>query len=770
MIAVVTALVLSASAAAVVPAQASQFGQASSTLTVAPRGVPNPDRIGENRRFRHSTLEPTGRYVRSGEAVTVTVSGKVNLSRIAIGLYGAYAEINGGENRGLSYSTLRTGKNVVTADRDGLVFISNEGAYTYETTVEGGVPVPTLQKGITSAAEFRRQLAEYTESPFVSLIGTNVIGDFQRSTITPCIDKVTPELIESWDRVVSITNETYALEPGAAAPLTKSAARIYISNEDQGAGLAFATHDRISFHNKSSAGKNLFCRGYDNQWALWHEIGHTYQTPQYIWTGMSEVTVNIPALVIQERVSGRNNVDAPEYAAAVREFRKKPVGERTFAEIGTSSNRLFTQLLMFDQLRRGFGDAFYPRLTLAYRQMVATGVPVGTDDRSRIQTFMRTASTIADRNLARFFEEWGLHPDQSTRAEMAALPALTTTPWTNFTRATDVIENRVALRPTANAITIDIPATGMPVKTGIGEFATGQGLRIQDINAPAGIAAEREGESLVISALSPQSTDTVLKISLVDLVGLPVEADLSLHVVGAPVVAEDSANAYVGEPTYVEPLANDSGENLTLSGAEATSGSVEIVESTKILFTPHDATPDTVAITYEAVDHVGQSETGLVRVTVFPQPTANADRAVTEPFAPVELAVTENDLGRDLVLTSVSQPPAGTATILTGNIIRFDPGAAAGRVVRFEYEVADPNGRRAVGTITVEVSAMAAIGDSDADESSHPESSLALFPPADLASTGGSPIVPGVIVAILLVCVGASMFSFSRHSRIARRG
>ncbi|PQP78133.1 hypothetical protein C6B38_07985 [Spiroplasma sp. ChiS] len=55
------------------------------------------------------------------------------------------------------------------------------------------------------------------------------------------------------------------------------------------------------FHNSANAGKDLFLNPLNDQWGLWHETGHTYQTEQYKWTDLTEVTVNISALFIQEK-------------------------------------------------------------------------------------------------------------------------------------------------------------------------------------------------------------------------------------------------------------------------------------------------------------------------------------------------------------------------------------------------------------------------------------------------------------------------------------
>ncbi|MBT1675113.1 M60 family metallopeptidase [Curtobacterium aurantiacum] len=100
------------------------------------------------------------------------------------------------------------------------------------------------------------------------------------------------------------------------------------------------------------------------------------------------------------------------------------------------------KILMFDQLRRSFGEHFYPRLNQALRTGLALG-EVSTPDNgdSKHQLFARTAATIADRDLRPFFAEWGFPLSAETSAVLAELPPLTTDIWENRTSATDSLDH-----------------------------------------------------------------------------------------------------------------------------------------------------------------------------------------------------------------------------------------------------------------------------------------------------------------------------------------
>ena len=101
------------------------------------------------------------------------------------------------------------------------------------------------------------------------------------------------EICARLDRVRSHTDDVYGLRYGAVGVARKHPGRVYIAGPDSGGAYAFATEGWLSLHVSHGASAAL-ASGSD-QWALWHEIGHTYQTLDYTCSGLLEVTVNIPS-------------------------------------------------------------------------------------------------------------------------------------------------------------------------------------------------------------------------------------------------------------------------------------------------------------------------------------------------------------------------------------------------------------------------------------------------------------------------------------------
>ncbi|MGK9148202.1 M60 family metallopeptidase [Plantibacter flavus] len=390
----------------------------------------------EGRSYAHSDLQPTGRYVEKGEDLTVTVPGDMNGAALVVGLYGSHAVANGGASVGHSSHGLRAGVNTITADRDGMVYLQSETS-AGAVTVAGGLPVPTYLVGRTDRATFDAQLAAWSSTPYVSLVGDRIFGDFQRRIVVEAVKGQDLDVrIASWDTVVQLTDDAYGLAKSASGVGHRYDHRMYVSNPDTGAGYASATNSRITFQVDTGAGKDLLAGGFDN-WGLWHEIGHTYQ-PSIVRDGggLGEVSVNISALYVQERLGYPSRVDSAGIRNGFAAFRQTPIGERAYNKISD----LFLKVFMFDQLRRAFGDDFYAQLAQEIRMQDARGYDRAYAGHDR---FIWEASRIADRDLTPFFREWGLPVEGALAEELAAFPKLQTPIWENDDRLTDVIERQV---------------------------------------------------------------------------------------------------------------------------------------------------------------------------------------------------------------------------------------------------------------------------------------------------------------------------------------
>ncbi|MBF4614064.1 M60 family metallopeptidase [Curtobacterium sp. VKM Ac-1376] len=411
-------------------------GDRATTVRVHGQGDAETERRREGRSYRHSDLQPASRFAPKGTEVEVTLPAGAPAMQVGIGLYGNYGAHNGGSAVGITTFPVAEGTTTVTAPVDGLVYlIDRSPSGSHDVTVRGGEALPVFIRHSTSNDEFTRDRAAHPDAPFVTLIGDRTFAEPPRGVFYRIPDDITAR-VALWDRVVALTNDHFGLLDGAVGLARKSPQRLHITTPDTGGAYASAGNDRITMPLQSGAASELLAAAPGDMWGFWHEVGHTYQTPAYNWSGMGEVVVNTSVLDVQHSISGENRLDH-QGATGVAAYFAKPLDERAY-----HSQDGWVKILMFDQLRRGFGEHFYPRLNQALRTSLALG-EVSTPDNgdSKHQLFARTAATIADRDLRPFFAEWGFPLSAETSAALAELPPLTTDIWENRTSATDRLDH-----------------------------------------------------------------------------------------------------------------------------------------------------------------------------------------------------------------------------------------------------------------------------------------------------------------------------------------
>jgi hypothetical protein len=399
---------------------------ASTTVLVHGLGSAADAQAREHRSLRHSDLQPTARFASAGDRITVEVPDGAPAMSVSIGLHGPYAAHNGDTGRPFSTTALHTGENVVEAPIDGMVFlVSTVDGGSADVEVSGGQPVPHLVVGQTTNEQLIAEMRRLPDAPFVSLIGERVLADLQApktGSLLPGIDVAAR--VEHWDDVVELANETHGLRDDATGSARKAPHRIYFAMPDRGGGWGGAAQGHLAFQVSSGAAREVLTASPEALWGLWHEIGHSYQTPTYNWGGLGEVLVNVWSLNIQSELGFGNRLDGMlgDYDAHFA----KPVDERSF-DLG-----LWGKLMMFDQLRRAFGTDFWPRLNQEARvaSVLAEDRGGATND-GRQQHFIVAASRVADRDLGEFFREWGIPPTAETAAALEGLPDLDQPIWLN---------------------------------------------------------------------------------------------------------------------------------------------------------------------------------------------------------------------------------------------------------------------------------------------------------------------------------------------------
>ncbi|NII40544.1 hypothetical protein E9228_001180 [Curtobacterium flaccumfaciens] len=382
-----------------------------------------------------SDLRQAGRWIRAHQTFVVEVPAGVTDAEVAIGQQGNYFGINGCRDVGIATQALHPGQNTVTAPHDGLVSIIDRSTSDDGTiVVRGGAPVPTYVAGVTDRADFDAQLRDWDRSPFFSLIGEQVQADVLRSDRTApqsdqnealIADDDLDVRIDRWDETVRTNQRVWGVaDTGHRVHITTP------SYGDAGANTPTNVHQGwVAFPTDHASPHALFTSDGSaaGEQALRAAFGRVFQQDVMRWTnehGQADGTISqdLASIVLEEQVHQRNPLDS--WRAKVDRFRQQPVGERDFWSNQMNS---MTRHLVFDQLRRAYGEDFLSTVAARARADVAAG-----SDREARRAFILHATHVAGHDLTPFFEQWGVRVEDDLRPHLAEYPALETPIWDDF--------------------------------------------------------------------------------------------------------------------------------------------------------------------------------------------------------------------------------------------------------------------------------------------------------------------------------------------------
>lgn len=402
-------------------------------VPVAPLGAAADVQSQDGTQLARSDLRQAGRWIRRGQTFVVEVPDGVEHAQVGIGQYGGYSGINDCHDVGIRRFDLHPGTNTVTAPHDGLVSVIDTSTTDEGTlTVRGGYPVPTFIAGETDRAAFDRQLQDWSQSPFLQLIGERVQADVLRSeTRYPTFDQ-NEEIIAGldldakigrWDDVIRVNERFWGAGRAAHRVHFATPSRFTTGTsgyaESHDGWIGFST-DHAKPHHLLDGDSTMPGERHVRQ-----AIGRVFQQDVTRWKDASGridalTSVDLASLVIEERVNGRNWLDS--WTDQVLQFREKPVEQREYSDLNPT-----VRSLVFDQLRRAYGDDFIAKVAARNQGPVLPG-----SQRDARRDFILAAANVAGRDLTPFFEQWGITVEPDLRPHLAEYPALETPIWDDF--------------------------------------------------------------------------------------------------------------------------------------------------------------------------------------------------------------------------------------------------------------------------------------------------------------------------------------------------
>ncbi len=175
-------------------------------------------------------------------------------------------------------------------------------------------------------------------------------------------------------------------------------------------------------------------------------------------------------------------------------------------------------------------------------------------------------------------------------------------------------------------------------------------------------------------------------------------------------VLPDAVVTNAATPVTINVLANDSGNNLTITSfSSPANGSLVFNGDKTFTYTPAAGFIGDDSFAYTVRDAQGTPASAEVTISVIPSTGATvATDDVVEVVADgsVIVPVLANDMAADggaLQITAISMPGHGVVNVLPDQTIRYVPQSGFNGIDSFTYTVTDGQGRSASATVTVKV-------------------------------------------------------------------
>jgi hypothetical protein len=158
-------------------------------------------------------------------------------------------------------------------------------------------------------------------------------------------------------------------------------------------------------------------------WGFFHEIGHNMQNLDWVFGGTTEVSCNFFSLYMFDRLlGGRDDAHTGVSNKETQDMMKKYFSEG--ADYEKWKKNPFLGLIMFRQLQEAFGWETFKKFFRECHTLAAidqAGTYAKTDVQKR-DLWAGLFSRAAGRNVAPFFEKWGIPISDAAKKDLSSLP------------------------------------------------------------------------------------------------------------------------------------------------------------------------------------------------------------------------------------------------------------------------------------------------------------------------------------------------------------
>lgn len=322
---------------------------------------------------------------------------------------------------------LENEKTRVASPFGGLIYITaspKSDDWNEQVTINHAIAAPLFELGTTTQQDWESQLKN-NKAPWGELASNDIIISIPDSVLQTVKD---PEkVMKLWNLIIGGEMDL------AQIPHPFYREQRLVVDEHIGGGFMHSGYPIMVHHSpvKHMLSEDIIAnpellmkpsKGGAN-WGFFHEIGHNMQNLDWVFGGTTEVSCNFFSIYMFDRLmGGRDDAHSGVSNTNTQKMMKKYFTEG--ADYEKWKKDPFLGLVMFRQLQEAFGWESFKKFFREYQSMAAkdpTGSYVSTDERKR-DLWVKTFSTITSRNIAPFFEKWGIPVSEEAKSDLSRYP------------------------------------------------------------------------------------------------------------------------------------------------------------------------------------------------------------------------------------------------------------------------------------------------------------------------------------------------------------
>ena len=292
----------------------------------------------------------------------------------------------------------------------------------FEIRVTGATSSPLYTLGETSVQNWTKNISE-TTSPWGEVQSGRVVLSIPTFVLKQ-VDPTTLEpLMTLWDEAIAACDRMASVPASSRKWRYVPDLQISVGYMHSGYPIMLPIGRNGELADRLVNLKTIRTFGADEVWGFFHEVGHNYQSSYWTTSGKVEVTCNWFSLYVIEEVCGVKDAFVKKVGNAEQQKKMKEkhvASGRKFSEL---QNDPFLYLLMDYQLKEAFGWDPFMKVTAGYREdEMNNRAALPNDDTGKIDQYMIRFSKAVGRNLAPFFDDWGVPLSDGARQLVADLP------------------------------------------------------------------------------------------------------------------------------------------------------------------------------------------------------------------------------------------------------------------------------------------------------------------------------------------------------------